>query len=644
MNQAFSFLTMLRNIKIFVNFYHPLSLCLLMIKNHYVSITSCNQYWEIGEEGKIEVIKLNEFTPEEAVDFIKKTLNIENDLQNKHIEKLARELQYFPLALRQAVTHIKETNKKCNRRGHGKFEISDYLKKYEKDAQELLEFSHESDRYAKTTFLTWKITLENIMKKGDKGKEALEILEIMAYLSPENIPIEGFFSKLGFDDQMIGEEKSWSAVELLKKYSMINVEKGVSSIHRLIQQVIRIELQNQSKEEEILEKSLKLINSADIAENSLTHITSVWDYASKYGKLIDEFYFNSFYDWDKKTPLHLLAQNGHSKAIEAILTHIEKNELNEIRKIIYLPTKYYPRYSPFQTAINNGYLDVTKVFLEKGADVKATKNGSTPLHWAAENGELNVVKYLVEKGADAKAANNVGNTPLHWAAENGELDVVKYLVEKGADVKAANNDGSTPLHRAAYNGKLDVVKYFAEEKGADVKVANKYCDTPLHRAAYNGKLDKVKYLVEEKSADVKAANKYGDTPLHWAAENGHWRVVKYLVEEKGADVKADNKYGDTPLHWAAENGHWHVVKYLVEKGTDANAANKYGDTPLHWTARYGKFDVVKYLVEKGTDANATDNVGSTPLHRAAENGHFHVEEYFTTLHLNSLNVDYLIND
>ncbi len=232
--------------------------------------------------------------------------------------------------MRQAVTYIEETNKKRDFRGHKKFEISDYLKKYEKDAQELLEFSHESDLYAKTTFVTWKITLENIMKIGDQGKGAIEILEIMAYLAPDNIPIEGFFSKLAFGEQIIGEERSWSAVELLNQYSMINIVKGVSSIHRLVQQVIR--LQNQSKEEEILEKALKLINSANIATNIAgidtniaSHIASVWNYASKYGKLIDEFYFNSFYDWDEKTPLHLLAQNGHSKAIEAILIHLGKN-------------------------------------------------------------------------------------------------------------------------------------------------------------------------------------------------------------------------------------------------------------------------------------------------------------------------------
>jgi hypothetical protein len=302
----------------------------------------------------------------------------------------------------------------------------------------LLEFSHESDRYAKTTFLTWKITLENIMQIGDNGMQAIEILEIMAYLSPDKIPIEGFFSNLAFDEQIIGEEKSWSAVDLLNQYSIINVEKGVSNIHRLVQQVIRIELRNQNKEEEILKKSLKLINSVNlwIANKCNSHIASVWNYASKYGKLIDEFYFDSIYDFDKKTPLHLLAQNGNSKAIEAILIHIGKNELNEMRKIIYTPAEYHD--APFETSIKNGYLDVIKVFLEKGADVKAAnKDGDTPLHWAAAKGKLDVVKYLVEKGADVNAADKNGNTSLHWAAVYGNLDVVKYLEE---NVKAADND------------------------------------------------------------------------------------------------------------------------------------------------------------------------------------------------------------
>jgi ankyrin repeat protein len=49
------------------------------------------------------------------------------------------------------------------------------------------------------------------------------------------------------------------------------------------------------------------------------------------------------------------------------------------------------------------------------------------------------MKYFLEKGADVKATYNGSKTPLHWTAENGDLDVVKYLVEKGADVKVADN-------------------------------------------------------------------------------------------------------------------------------------------------------------------------------------------------------------
>jgi hypothetical protein len=67
-------------------------------KKPYVLITSRNQYWEVREEGKIEVIKLNEFTPEEAVKFIKNTLNIENDLQNEH-RKVSERTTVFSISV-----------------------------------------------------------------------------------------------------------------------------------------------------------------------------------------------------------------------------------------------------------------------------------------------------------------------------------------------------------------------------------------------------------------------------------------------------------------------------------------------------------------------------------------------------------------
>jgi hypothetical protein len=80
-----------------------------------------------------------------------------------------------------------------------------------------------------------------IVLGGTKGTNSYCPRVAIYTLLPDNIPIEGFFSKLAFDEQIIGEERSWSAVELLNQYSMINIVKGVSNIHRLVQQVIRLQ-------------------------------------------------------------------------------------------------------------------------------------------------------------------------------------------------------------------------------------------------------------------------------------------------------------------------------------------------------------------------------------------------------------------
>lgn len=96
-----------------------------------------------------------------------------------------------------------------------------------------------------------------------------------------------------------------------------------------MQKVTRLKLQEENREEEVLIRALELINSDNIEKEDMTNIVSIWEYASKHGKLIDDFYFNSTYAYwgplfaKKSIPLHLLAEYGSYKAIIAILTHIE---------------------------------------------------------------------------------------------------------------------------------------------------------------------------------------------------------------------------------------------------------------------------------------------------------------------------------
>ncbi|QOD38164.1 NB-ARC domain-containing protein [Candidatus Wolbachia massiliensis] len=100
-------------------------------KKPYILITSRNKNWRIAEsEGEIKTIQLGVFKETEAVKFIKRALNIRDNLQDEEIRKLTQELQYFPLALGQAVAYINEKNIVLSYRGKEKIGINDYLKKY----------------------------------------------------------------------------------------------------------------------------------------------------------------------------------------------------------------------------------------------------------------------------------------------------------------------------------------------------------------------------------------------------------------------------------------------------------------------------------------------------------------------------------
>ncbi len=189
----------------------------------------------------------------------------------------------------------------------------------------------------------------------------------------------------------------WEAVKLLNRYSMIDLEGGVANIHRLVQKVTELKLKKEGREEEVLRKTIKLINADYIFDDSI--VASVWGYASKYDELIDNFYFNFTYGIQKCTPLHSLAKSGDYEAVKRILTRIEDAHLGRLNCIVNAKNK----------------------------------DCITPLHSAACGGKLDILKYLISKGADI---NSGDRTLLHSAVLGQNLRIVEYLINKGADVNA----------------------------------------------------------------------------------------------------------------------------------------------------------------------------------------------------------------
>ncbi|WP_341808246.1 ankyrin repeat domain-containing protein [Wolbachia endosymbiont (group E) of Neria commutata] len=232
-----------------------------------VLITSCNQKLE-----SIELLPLDVFTDKEAMAFIKKFLKIENDIQDKDIKELAGKLQYYPLALRQAVPYIKDRNATARLiKGYKKSDFSDSLEEYEKTTE-----PNEGDCYTKTIYRTLEVAIETIKYEGE-GQEALDILKIMAYLAPYSVP-ERFFLN-----------PEWDVICLLTRYSVVNARarQDAVNIYRPVQQAMRLKLQKQGKEKEILSKALDLLEKAveDATLDVNSHFECILDYASKYQEL-----------------------------------------------------------------------------------------------------------------------------------------------------------------------------------------------------------------------------------------------------------------------------------------------------------------------------------------------------------------------
>lgn len=98
---------------------------------------------------------------------------------------------------------------------------------------------------------------------------------------------------------------------------------------------------------------------------------------------------------------------------------------------------------------------------------------------ACSAGHIEIVKLLIEKGANVRVTNNNGQTPLHYAASRNRLDVAQVLLEANSEVNPRDNMGSTPMHRAASRGHIDMVKLLLSSKWINLDAVDCVGNTPL---------------------------------------------------------------------------------------------------------------------------------------------------------------------
>jgi len=101
----------------------------------------------------------------------------------------------------------------------------------------------------------------------------------------------------------------------------------------------------------------------------------------------------------------------------------------------------------FIRAVEDGDLPAVSAALDGGADPDwPDLSRRTPLMHAGKKGRVEVVKLLLEHGADVKARDMDQKTALHFSAEQGgrSEEIIQLLLERGADVNAVDRFGFTP--------------------------------------------------------------------------------------------------------------------------------------------------------------------------------------------------------
>ncbi|KAL7523395.1 hypothetical protein ACHAXR_000925, partial [Thalassiosira sp. AJA248-18] len=168
--------------------------------------------------------------------------------------------------------------------------------------------------------------------------------------------------------------------------------------------------------------------------------------------------------------LHQVAL-GNSKEVEQII--VDRRQLVNFRD--------YDRRTPLHIAASEGHLSICQFLVNEGARInRSDRWGGSPLDDARRHRHLDCVEYLQSVGGTFGSASQ--DTNFIMAASEGGMEEVATLLRLGnIDVNDGDYDKRTALHLAAGNGHYDVIEFLCKS-GADVNVVDRWGGRPLDDA------------------------------------------------------------------------------------------------------------------------------------------------------------------
>ena len=207
----------------------------LPIQNCKIIITSRHEQWPLHE--KFQTLVVLPFTNIEARAYIQAILGEQQvEDESEIVDLLIEHVGGLPLALAHACAFIQI---------HG-LTIEAYIGLYGEQYARLFEESLPIDENIKAITLTWNVTLSRL------PKEVYELLYCCAFLSPNTIPellVQKLLESIGkLPDEIHLRDKVLNSKRIAAEYSLITRNGPLISLHPVLQQVMRYQLERESKE------------------------------------------------------------------------------------------------------------------------------------------------------------------------------------------------------------------------------------------------------------------------------------------------------------------------------------------------------------------------------------------------------------
>ena len=254
-------------------------------------------------------------------------------------------------------------------------------------------------------------------------------------------------------------------------------------------------------------------------------------------------------------------------------------------------------YGNLPDNVNGTSPEMLDLLVAHGADVnQANEEGYSPLIVALRTFKLDLSKAYINNGADVKTGSGVSlagkemeYVPICAAAEFGDVELMKLMLENGADINATTTtnaltklaeyrgnaswggDGFTPLIISIMYGKTDVAHYLLG-KGSDIRIGSSGI------SILNTKFAMLFCLVKTtKKIPIYWAVEQEDLSLVEAiAEKMEWRFnPDFTIKQYSAGglnagtyiIKCANfKAKQSPSSYASEVGNKEAARLLAAKG------------------------------------------------------------------------------